>query len=81
MCKAEGFIASCRAMNLYGGPHGPLTRAAIKAPTPLHTTPAPTVLLLLFLSADVNPLLPNLLISSTINLLYGVGRNPLSTQA
>ncbi len=24
------------------GPHSPLARAAIKAPTPLHTTPAPT---------------------------------------
>jgi O-acetyl-ADP-ribose deacetylase (regulator of RNase III) len=28
-----------------------------------------------------NPPLPNLLISSTINLLYSVGRNPLSTGA
>src|SRR5438034_2557323 len=26
----------------YGRPHCPLARAAIKAPTPLHTTPAPT---------------------------------------
>jgi hypothetical protein len=37
--------------------------------------------ILIYTLGDDIPLLPNLLISSTINLLYGVGRNPLSTQA